>query len=284
MQYRIKNKNGEYFNLFDLKLNMDIPNTTIRFIASVSSYKISDKIAQRYNGYGGVLKGNGKFADRDVIFQFNISTKNIKQKVGSVWVPSGQMEHRKILNWISRFFRPEMRDFWLENIVYGIETKVSHDGIKPKTVEGLEYIVSNYELPLSMIDGLWLGKEVIINQLVDYTSAFSINIDSDSENDPVYPFDAYPVIEITTDSSNSDFTLLNSTNNFSIRVQETTFTSGQTIKLDSVNGKAYFNSTEKMKMITDGYFLFLSPGVNNLEYTGLAPCSLVIKYRPRYVH
>lgn len=284
MQYRIRNVNGDYLNLFDLSLNLSIPNTTIRFLSSISAYKISDKIAARYNGYGGVVKGDGKFADRDLNLKFSISTKNVKRKVSGNWVLDGQLEHRKILNYIARFLRPEMRDFWLENINYNIETRINHEGLRPKTTEGLEYIVSEYDMPLAMVDGLWLGQEITQVAVTDYTSSFAIQIDTDIENYPVYPFDAFPVIEITTAHSNSDFTIINTTNKYSIRVQENVFTTGHTITLDSVKGKAYFNSSEKMKMITDGYFLYLSPGINNFEYSGLAPCVLTIKYRPRYVH
>lgn len=285
LRYRIRNKDGEYFNLYDLRQNIDIPNTTIRFASSISAYKITDKISARYSGYGGVLKGDGKFADRDKTFKFNISTRNIKHKVDDIWIPDGQLEHRKILNWIARFFRPEKRDFWLENLDYALETKISHDGIKPKTTEGLEYIVSEYEMPISLIDGLWLGKEIEVTGSIALNyGTFSIDIDTDSLNSPVYPFDAFPIIELTTTASNADFTLFNQTNNFSIRVQENGFTTGQKIILDSVEGKAFYNSTEKMKMITDGYFLYLSPGINNIEYFGLAPIDYTIKYRPRYVH
>jgi len=287
LKYRIKNKDGEFFNLYNLKLNMEIPNTVIKFSPSISAYKVSDKISPRYSGYGGVLKGDGKFADRDMVFKFNIATRNIKHKdiLTSEWILDGQLEHRKILNWIARFFRPEKRDFWLENMDYALETKVSHDGIKPKTSEGLEYIVSDYELPLSLIDGLWLGKEIEITGEISLNyGTFTIDIDTDSLNSPVYPFDAFPIIELTTTASNADFTLYNQTNNYSIRIQENGFTAGEKITLDSVEGKAYYNATEKPKMITDGYFLYLSPGENVFEYFGLAPLNYTIKYRPRYVH
>lgn len=287
LNYRIRNKDNEYFNLYDLKLNMDIPNSVIKFAPSISAYKITDKISPRYSGYGGVLKGDGKFADRDMTFKFHIATRNIKHKdlISGLWILDGQLEHRKILNWIARFFRPEKRDFWLENMDYALETKISHDGIKPKTSEGLEYITSEYELPLSLIDGLWLGKEVEVTGSIALNyGTFTIDIDTDSLNSPVYPFDAFPVIELTTTGSNSDFTLYNQTNNYSLRVQELGFIAGKKITLDSVDGKAFLDKTEKLKMITSGYFLYLSPGANVIEYYGLSPIGYTIKYRPRYLY
>lgn len=287
MRYRIRNKDNAYFTMHDFSLNFPIQYSTIKFQGSISAYKIADKISPRYSGYGGVLKGDGKFADRDITFKFHIATRNIKHKdlLTNEWIPDGQLEHRKILNWIARYFRADKRDFYLENIDYGLEAKVSHDGIKPKTSEGLEYIVSEYELPLSIIEGLWLGKEVTATGSISLNyGTFSIDIDTDTVNNSVFPFDAFPVIELTTTASNADFTLFNKTNNYSIRIQENNFTTGQTIKLDSIEGKAYYNSNEKMKMITSGYFIFLSPGLNEFEYFGLAPIDYTIKYKPRYVH
>ena len=280
MRYRIRNGKGEYFNLFNLSLNIPTMMSEVEFLPTLASYKIKDKVTERYAGYGGVLKGDGKFADRDMNFSFTIATEH-KFEDG---IPVGQIEHRKILNYISRFFRPENRDFWLENMDFEIETKISHDGIKTKTREGLEYIISENDLPITLIDGLWLGKEVTISGTFESIDSVDIDIDTDSINLPVLPFDAFPIIELTGIASNSNFTLFNETNNYSTRIQENSFAAGVKITLDSVKGEAMLNATLKKKMITDGYFLFLNPGLNKLYYSGISGVNYVIKYRPRYLH
>jgi hypothetical protein len=280
MKYRIRNKKGEFLNLYDLSTNITLEYSEVTFLGSIASVRKKNKVAERYDGYGGELKSSGKFAEREINFSFKIVSENIV--INNVHV--GKLEHRKILNYISKFFRPENRDFWLEDMIMGIETKITDDGIKPKTKEGLEFIISDGEISLTLIDGLWLGNEVTINGTFADTGVVEINTDDQTVNMMAISFDAFPRIELTSKGNNPDFTLFNEANNYSIRVKEIAFTANEKITLDSTgNGGIYFNQTSKKKMVVDGYLLFFSPGVNRIFYAGFAGVDYVIKFRPRFV-
>lgn len=242
------------------------------FIPQLSPYRRRIKMIQRFGVPGGQQVGDEQADSRDLRLRYRHTGDNDSDYI---------TELQSILG----VFRLDKAPFYLVDKDNARRCEVRLQDMDDQPVaDGLTFRIGDTGLTLKMLDGHWedLTESLYSSPTGGSANDSSILVSNDAD------VNAYPIIEITPERSNSEFTLRNLTNGNFIKLSSASFVVGTTFTIDAVTGRIELDdgitSVELSSALADGSGMInLVPGNNLIRYESVfGDCDITIRFRRRY--
>jgi len=242
------------------------------FIMSIGGYERRVNTQDRYGKDGGVITGDQMVDSRKISFSFNP-------------VEDNDTSYLSVVNDIIGFFNISLSPFYLIDTETSRRCEIVLKSVDDEAqTEGLERRIGKNKLQFEMLDGHWEDEDANCeySDTGGMSSGDTLDVDNDSD------IDCYPIISISPNCCNSNFTLKNLTTGALITLGSNSCVPGTTFEIDSQDGTIYLvvgtTKVEFSSALADGSgFIKLVPGVNEIEYTSAyGDVDLEVEYRRRY--
>lgn len=267
-EYIVQNRFGNTLSL------TEVMQETMKL--SNSPFAPEGDYVEKADEHGTVFRGNGRIGRRELTLKFD-------------HVADTPFDYEYALNEIAAFFsEPEIDGpYWLVNTSRNKRINIMLKNFDPKTNEGLENVIGmDQTMSFVLTGGLW--------EMAPITEVFNLN--SGEIKTIEFPRIAFPthiILEMETLGPNPDYaidfgTVVDSEfiGRQSVRYQQSSFISGESIIHDSVDGIISYKREGKVYpnnlILTAGTpGLVLKRGVNGIRFQGLATIKFSLTYRTR---
>lgn len=267
-QYIVQNRFGNILSLTEvMKETLKVPN---------SPFVPEGDYVEKADEHGTVFRGNGRIGRREITLKFD-------------HVEERPIDYEYALNEIAAFFsEPEIDGpFWLVNTTRKKRIKIMLKNFDPKTNDGLENVIgTDNTMSFVLTGGLW--------ELAPVTEVFILSSgEIKTISFPRIAFPTHVIMEMESLGPNPDFaidfgTIENSEfkGRQSVRYQQSSFTTGESIIHDSVDGIISYKregvTYQNNLILTAGTpGLVLKRGLNAIRFQGLGSIKFNLTYRTR---
>jgi phage-related protein len=255
MQLKIENINTQLL----------LPGWTL----TIGQYKRRLGVSQRYGREGAKITGDRKVSSRTLTLQKDFGTSN-------------DDDYNDLIESVHGIFYDDYSPFYLVDTDRQVRANIELDSINPTWTKGLEKRKTSIQLQFIMIDSYFENYNVSTENWANAADSDTYLVTN------IGAVDAFPIITITAQGDNFEFTILNQRTEGLITIGTNAFVLGTTIEIDCQNGTIYLDDTitrtEISHAIADGTgFFWFDLGDNTLEYQSIyGNADIVIEYRPRY--
>lgn len=266
-RYRVTNNQGEILTLASKQNNELVQRAISGGVWELAPWKPRLREAELFTRAGLVISGDEQPSKRIIPITWTSSSTNEEASFHE-------------MNYISRFFRPDLGEFFVIDDHRRIRFRTRLDSYQPKSRINGDVRVVEHKLKLLMLD-----SSVEDAEPSDRTEDLAPNVATRIVRENVGSLNSFPRIEITAGATTAitAFSLINGSNNtglfWNFPIQAT-----QTLVLDSGgNGEITVEGVDRSFGILRGGLISFRPGDNEMTVTNLnASATMRIIYRSVY--
>jgi len=258
-------------------LDISALSATTNYNPRIDSYdlKLNNETLEKFGKSGSFAVGDNTFKESKFTVSFYIIAKN-------------DIEYRTRVLQIMNFFKPKNNPFFFE-IEYDdlaatkLRTQVQISDFKHSyKSEGTEHRFADLKIELTILDPFWEDSEYtdLLFEDVLPNTTFTIPV---SDATLLECYEAFPIFIITSLGFNPNLVLTNQTNNYSIQLTDSNFSTGSIMRVDSETGELRIGTNIKPNIKTGGYFLKLESGDNIILVQSQNSVTINVKFRKRFL-
>ncbi len=257
-------------------LDISALSATTNYNPRIDSYdlKLNNETLEKFGKSGSFAVGDNTFKESKFTVSFYIVAKT-------------DMDYRAKVLQIMNYFKPKNNPFYFQ-IEYDdlalttLQTQVQISDFKHSYKEGNEHRFADLKIELTILDPFWEDAAYtdlpFLNVLPN--TSFTIPV---ADLTLLECYEAFPIITITSLGFNPNIVLTNQTNNYSIQLTDSNFSSGGIMQINSETGEIRIGTNIKPNIKTGGYFLKLENGDNSILYQAQNAADINVKFRKRFL-